>query len=102
MAVLSLNAVCLPSEEVAAREIDGEVIIVPLFSGPGGEDEEFYALNDTARSIWLKLDGRRTLSEVASLVAEEFDVPISELRDDLIGFIAEMTGRRLLIVREPG
>lgn len=102
MAVLSLNAVCLPSEEVAAREIEGEVIVVPLFSGPGDADEEFYKLNETARSIWLKLDGRRTLSEVASLVAEEFDVPESELRDDIIEFIAEMTGRRLLTVREAG
>ncbi|MDM7926872.1 MAG: PqqD family protein [bacterium] len=102
MAVLSLNAVCLPSEEVATREIEGEVIVVPLFSGPGGDDEEFYKLNDTARSIWLKLDGRRTLSEVASLVAEEFDVPVPELRNDLIEFIAEMTGRRLLTVREAG
>ncbi len=102
MAVLSMNAVCLPSEEVAAREIEGEVIIVPLFSGAGDADEEFYTLNDTGRSIWLKLDGQRTLTEVASLVAGEFDVPESELQADIIEFIEEMTGRRLLTVKGTG
>ncbi len=97
-----MNAVCLPSEEVAAREIEGEVILVPLFSDSGDADEEFYALNDTARAIWLKLDGRRTLSQVASLVADEFDVPASTLRADIMEFIGEMTARRLLTVQKTG
>ncbi|MBN2202098.1 PqqD family protein [bacterium] len=102
MTGLSLDSVCSPSGQVAAREIEGEVLLVPLFSDGGDADEDFYTLNETARSIWLKLDGRRTLSEVAALVADEFDVPASELQTDLVEFIGDLTRRHLLIVKGTG
>jgi hypothetical protein len=92
----NLDIVCVPSEDVVAREIEGEIVIVPLVSGIGDAEDELYTLNPTGQAIWQKLDGKRTLKDVAVLLAEEFDAPLAELENDVIGFTAELTKRKML------
>jgi hypothetical protein len=96
---LNLNAVCAPSEDVVAREIEGEVIIVPLTSGIGDLEDELYTLNPTGQAIWHKLDGQRTLKEVAALLAKEFNTPLPEIESDVLGFASELARRRILAAK---
>lgn len=96
---LSLAAVCVPSEDVVAREIEGELVIVPLVSGIGDADDELYTLNETGRAIWKLLDGKRTLGQVAADLTAEFDAPKADLEADVLGFARELTGRRILAVK---
>ncbi len=95
---VTLESVCAPSEDVVAREIEGELIIVPLVSGIGDADDELYTLNPTGHAIWKKLDGKRTLKDVAVLLAEEFDAPMDDLERDVIGLANELTKRKMLSV----
>ena len=44
---VTLEKVFYPSEDVVAREIEGEVIIVPLVAGIGDMDDELFTLNET-------------------------------------------------------
>jgi hypothetical protein len=94
---LKLDVKCAPSDDVVAREIEGEVIIVPLVSGIGDEDDELYTLNPTGQAIWQKLDGQRTLKDVAALLAGEFDAPLPELENDVLGFASAMVRRGILV-----
>jgi hypothetical protein len=55
------NTICVPSEDVVAREIEGDMIIVPLVAGIGDADDELYTLNETGKAIWKKLDGQKSL-----------------------------------------
>lgn len=96
---LSLAAVCIPSEDVVAREIEGEIVIVPLVAGIGNADDELYSLNETGQAIWKRLDGQRTLSQVAADLTAEFDAPLADLEADVLGFARELTGRRILAVK---
>jgi hypothetical protein len=95
-AEVTIDTVCVPSEDVVAREIEGDIIIVPLTAGIGDADDELYTLNETGRAIWLKLDGQRTLAEVAEALALEFDASQAELETDVLGFAGEMVRRRIL------
>ena len=97
---LMLDAKCTPSEDVVAREIEGDVIIVPLVSGIGDEDDELYTLNPTGQAIWQKLDGQRTLKDVAALLASEFNAPLAELENDVLGFASEMVRRKILVAKQ--
>ena len=97
---LMLDAKCTPSEDVVAREIEGDVIIVPLVSGIGDEDDELYTLNPTGQAIWQKLDGQRTLKDVAALLASEFNAPLPELENDVLGFASEMVRRKILVAKQ--
>jgi hypothetical protein len=97
---LSLQVVCVPSDDIVSREIEGEIIIVPLASGIGDAEDELYTLNETGRAIWEKLDGVRALGAVVSALAQEFDTPLSELETDVLGFAGEMVRRGILVVRD--
>lgn len=95
--ITSQNLV-IPSEDIVAREIEGDVVIVPLVAGIGDADDELYTLNDTGCAIWRMLDGHRTLGEVALLLRQSFDATPGELEADVLGFATEMVRRRILTV----
>jgi len=93
---LTLESVCSPSEDVVAREIEGEIIIVPLVAGIGDADDELYTLNESGQAIWQLLDGSRALGQVVAVLAKNFDAPSAELEAELLGFVGELLQRGLL------
>jgi len=99
MAELTLMSVCAPSADVVAREIEGEIIIVPLVAGIGDANDELYTLNETTQELWKRLDGEATLGEVAAALEQEFDASPEEIEADVLGFAAEMAARRILTAR---
>lgn len=96
---ITLESVCVPSDDVVSREIEGELVIVPIASGIGDMEDELYTLNITGRAIWQRLDGQWTLSDVAAGIAVEFDAPIDVICRDVLGFVEELARRKILICR---
>lgn len=96
---IDMNSVCAPSEDIVAREIEGEIIIVPVVSGIGGPEEDLYTLNETAQAIWQRLDGGKTLGAVADSLASEFDTSRTALEADVLGLVRELVDRGILMVR---
>lgn len=96
------GVVYAPSEDVVSREIEGEVVIVPLVTGIGSAEDELYTLNETGQAIWQKLDGQRTLKEIAALIAEEFGAALSGCESDVLGFAGELAQRGILTARAEG
>jgi hypothetical protein len=96
---VTLETVCVPSEDVVSREIENDVIIIPLVAGIGHADDELYSLNETGRSIWRRLDGRQSLGDVVEALAGEYDVSRTVLETDILGFAGELVWRRILSVK---
>lgn len=96
---LKLDAVCAPSEDVVAREIEGELILVPLAAGMGDMEDELYTLNETGKAIWIRLDGTRSLGQIASELAAEYSAPAADIERDVIGLVTELARRKMLVVR---
>ncbi|HYA49263.1 MAG TPA: PqqD family protein [Burkholderiales bacterium] len=86
-----------PSEDVVVREIEGELIIVPLVAGVGDLEDELFTLNETGRAVWQKLDGRKSVRTVVSELAEEFDAPAGVLEQDVVGLLTELERRRIVV-----
>jgi len=97
MAEIGLDAVVMPSEDVVAREIEGELIIVPLVAGIGDMEDELYTLNETGKAVWDRLDGKTSLHAVAAALAEEYEAPVGEIEKDILGLIEELLKRRMLV-----
>lgn len=91
----SLERSYRPSEDIVARDIEGEVIIVPLVGTIGDMESEFYALNETGRAIWKLLDGTKPLSAVVESLSEEFEG--TEMAQDVLGFVTELLNRGILV-----
>ena len=63
---IALEDTYKPSDDVVAREIEGDLSIVPLVAGSGDVEDELFTLNDTGKAIWDKLDGQRSLADVVA------------------------------------
>ena len=96
---LMLDDKCVPSEDVVARVIEDELIIVPLVAGIGDMDDELYTMNDTGKAIWSRLDGQKSLRTVAEELAKEFSAPPGEIEKDVLGLMTELMRRKMVVVR---
>ena len=94
---IGMDAIYAPSDDVVAREIEGELIIVPLVSGIGDMEDELYALNDTGKAIWHRLDGRATLGVVVAALVQDYESPPGEIKRDVLGLVEELVRRRMLV-----
>ena len=93
----SIEKVYTPSEDVVAREVQGEFIIVPITSGIGDLEDEIYSLNDTGLAIWERLDGKRSLKDLADDLGAEFEAPEIEIEKDVLGLAEELLKRKMLV-----
>lgn len=95
---VSLNNVYVPSgDDVVAREIQGEFIIVPITSGIGDLEDEIFTLNETGRAIWNKLDGKRSLKEIVKELTSEYNSSSQEIEKDVLGITQELLKRKMLV-----
>lgn len=78
--------------EMNAVEMDGELVMM------GQEQGEYYGLRDVAASIWKYLDEPKTLEELVILVSAEYAVSAETCRDDIVAFLDELTGKKLVTV----
>jgi len=90
------------SENVVAREIEGELIIVPLVSGMGNLEDELYSLNETGKAIWKRLDGTRDLKTIVRELALEFEASSGEVEEDVMGLTRELLERGMLVEIQKG
>lgn len=93
------DAICTPSEGVVAREIDGNILIIPLVAGIVEIEGELFTLNPTGRAIWQKLDGLRTLKEVAALLASDFATPLADIESHVVRFADVLRRHGLVVIR---
>ncbi len=95
--IARMDAVYRPSEDVVAREIEGQFIIVPIAAGIGDIENELYSLNESGLIIWKRLDGKRSLLEISADLAGEFDASPGEIEHDVLGLVTELLRRKILV-----
>jgi hypothetical protein len=94
---IDLNSVYTPSEDVVARDVHGEFIIIPITTGIGESNDEIFSLNKFGKVIWDKLDGKRSLRDVASALALEFAGSAAEIESDVLGLTEELLKRKMIV-----
>ena len=93
---ISLDSIFAPSQDVVSREIEGEIILVPITKGVGDLDD-IYSLNETGRVIWQHLDGKKSLNQIVSYLADQYSASHEEIEKDVRGFIRELLRRKMII-----
>ena len=96
-AEVNLDSAYVPSDNIVAREIEGELIIVPLVAGIGDMENELYTLNETGKAIWDKLDGRNKLKDVVERLSDEFAGSVGDIEADVLGLTEELMRRKMII-----
>jgi hypothetical protein len=94
---VNMNSRYIISENVVARKIEGETILVPTTAGIGDLGEDLFTVNESGDAILSLLDGKRTLNDVVSLLSSGYGADEEELKIDVIGFANELFRRKILI-----
>ncbi len=91
------NKIYKPSEDVVAREVQGEFIIIPITSGIGDLEDEIFTLNETGRAIWNEFDGKRPLKDAIVDLSSKFEGSDSEIEKDVLGLTEELLKRKMVV-----
>lgn len=85
------------SEDVVARNIQGEFIIIPIVSGIVDMEDEIFSLNQTGRAVWERLDGRKSLREIAGELSRSYNSASKVIEQDVLGLARELLKRNMLV-----
>jgi len=83
------------NHEVVSRQIQGELIIVPVRSGVG-DLNSLYTLNPVGSVLWEFLAEGHTVPEMVERVCEEFEVTPEQARKDIEAFLDSLEGEKLI------
>jgi hypothetical protein len=83
------------SHEIAARELDGEMMIM------SARDSMLFNLNEVGTAIWRAADGATSLEEiVARKVCVEYDVEPGQALEDAEAFVRELARHGIMILSD--
>jgi Coenzyme PQQ synthesis protein D (PqqD) len=85
-----------PSQDVVARRIAGEHLLVPVRNGAAQMDY-IYVSNEVGSFVFALLDGRRTARHIARELAREFEVSEEDARHDVVDFLAALSESGLIV-----
>ena len=85
------------SEDVVAREIEGELIIVPLVAGIGDLEDELFTLNETGKAIWKQIDGKNNVETIIANLMQAYRAEQEEIEQDVLGLVAELAKRKMVV-----
>ena len=94
---VTLDTVYAASDNVVTREIEGEIILIPLLPGTGDTENEPYNLNMTGQAIWQRLDGRKSLKDVVASLNAEFQTSGKEIEEDVVEFVKDLLKKKMLV-----
>jgi len=84
------------SPDIIAREIEGELIILPFQSGVGNIEDDMYTLNSTGKAVWERLNGADTLDRIIDDISREYDAPVSQIKADVLELIHLLLEKQMI------
>ena len=84
------------SEEVAAKVIDGEAIIINLANGV------YYSMDKVGAFVWDLLQAGHTLEEVIAAVTTRYDVSREQAEANVRELVQELVQENLVVASENG
>ena len=91
--IMKVSIITVAKEQVSC-DLAGETAILDLKSG------QYYGLNPVGTRIWELIQESRSVTEVLSIILDEYDVEAQACERDLIAVIEELHGKGLLEVKD--
>lgn len=90
------NLVLKKNNEVVSREIEGEVILVPLYNS--SKDMNYiYTLNETAARFWDLIDGKNTIGDIKATLLDEFEIEEDKLASQIGELVKDLKSVKAVV-----
>lgn len=96
MSQVTLAASLRVPGSVAARELQGELVLLNLESGT------YFGLDETGTAMWRLIERHGAVARVFDQMLSEYDVAPDQLRRDLLALVQQLVDKGLLEVAESG
>ena len=100
MATILKEQFLVRSKAVVARVVAGETLIVPIRARVG-DLASIYSFNGTGSLIWKLLESPKTVEQLATAVAQAYEVETARAERDVTDFVSEMKAVGLVEVPSP-
>ena len=87
---MDLESTPARNHDVVARPTAEALILLDPSSG------EYFTLDGVGGRVWELCDGSRSVEEIATLLAEEYDAPVARIRADVLELLVELHESRLV------
>lgn len=77
--------------EVIDRAVEDETLVIHLPSG------NYFSLNAIGTQVWEKIDGKRTVRELADLISAEYDAEPERIQEDVLKLIDDLVSEGLVL-----
>jgi hypothetical protein len=99
LSVKRRERVFIKAEEIVARKIAGETLLVPI-RGELANMQRIFSLDPVAEYVWEQLDGERPVERICEAVLEAFDVTRRQVEVDIPEFIEELLEAGLVVAKK--
>ncbi len=82
-------------DEVAAKVIDGELIIIRLSDGT------YYSMDNVGTRVWELIERRCDLPTMLETIAAWYDMPVDRVAGDTTPLVEELLAERLIVPCAP-
>lgn len=90
---MKLNDVIGASEDVVAREVSGETIMLDLESGL------YFGLNSVGGRVWQCIESDAcSIAKICDAIEEDFDAPRAEIERDVLALCDDLAERNLISI----
>ena len=89
------NGRFIRNRDVVSRQIEGELIIVPIRHGVG-DLNSLYTLNPVGSVLWNFMMEGHTLPEMVQRICDEFDVTTAQAQSDIHNFLDSLLEEKLI------
>ena len=90
MKVMSSRTRFQRRQNILKQEAAGTVVLLNM------DDGRYFALDGVGGRVWDLCDGSRTLSEIAAILAEEYEAPAETIERDLAELMNDLTNEELV------
>lgn len=85
----------LNQEDIAAKVIDGELIIIRLSDGT------YYSMDNVGARAWELIEARYDFPALTRTISGWYGVPVDRVENDLGPLVQELLSERLIVAAEP-
>ena len=82
----------LQNTDTAVRKIEDAFYVMHP------DTSELHNFNDVGARVWERVDGQRTVAEIAAVIAGEYEVELAVAETDILAFLDELLHKDLISV----
>jgi hypothetical protein len=99
MTELTNKTIAIPSKDIVTREIQGEVIIIPLDPESTENGDALFTLDAIGQTIWEKLKPGKTIGDIIQELQQEYEDPHNTIEKDVREFVTLLASKGILITQ---